>query len=176
MTAPSFDSIPAELREQPRWVDWRREKRNGKETKIPVDPRTGRAVYELKGPEVAGRVVSPRTAAQVMQMLRRVVEEGTGRRAMMDEYPAGGKTGTAQLLRADGRGYSEERYLSSFIGLAPADDPRLLVLVSLKAPSENGYYGGVAAAPACRKIIHRTLRYLKVPARPTAPAFAEAHR
>ena len=141
-----------------------------------TDPRTGRAVYELKGPEVAGRVVSPRTAAQVMQMLRRVVEEGTGRRAMMDEYPAGGKTGTAQLLRADGRGYSEERYLSSFIGLAPADDPRLLVLVSLKAPSENGYYGGVAAAPACRKIIHRTLRYLKVPARPTAPAFAEAHR
>jgi len=123
----------------------------------------GKAVYTAGPPLVSGSPISPRTAAQVFAMLARVVREGTGRNARLSDYPVAGKTGTAQMLRPDGRGYSDKRYLSSFCGIAPVGDPRIVVLVSLKAPTKNGYYGGTAAAPAARRIIERTLRYLKVP-------------
>jgi len=141
-----------------------------------ADSRTDRVIYELTDPEVVHSVVAERTAAEVMQMLRRVVEEGTGKRARLEQYAVAGKTGTAQLPGADGRGYSDDQYLASFVGIAPAEQPRVLALVSLKAPSKNGYYGGVAAAPACRNVIDRTLRYLKVPARNPAQVIAEADR
>jgi len=141
-----------------------------------VETRTGRVVYERRGPQVRRRVVSERTAAQVMDMMRRVVQEGTGKRARLDDYPVAGKSGTASLLRLDGRGYSDKRYLSSFVATAPADSPRVLVLVSLKAPSKGSNYGGVVAAPACREILRRTLRYMNVPPRVPGRAVAEAAR
>ncbi|MFO7959230.1 MAG: penicillin-binding protein 2 [Candidatus Brocadiia bacterium] len=124
----------------------------------------GEVVYAADEPMVGNRAVGPTVAAQVLRMLRRVVTEGTGRNVKMEEYPVAGKTGTAQLLREDGRGYSEDRYLSNFAGLAPYPDCRIVVLVCLKNPTKNGYYGGTAAAPAVREIIRRTLRYMQVPA------------
>ena len=137
---------------------------------------SGRLLHESAGPEVVRQVVSGQTARQVLDMLSRVVEEGTGRRAKLQEYSVAGKTGTAQLIRPDGRGYSTDRYLASFVGIAPAEEPRVVVLVSLKAPRRNGYYGGVAAAPTCREIIRRTLRYLKVPPRQPSVTVAEIGR
>ncbi|MFW6189530.1 MAG: peptidoglycan D,D-transpeptidase FtsI family protein [Planctomycetota bacterium] len=130
----------------------------------------GRPVYEAGPPMLTGYPIDPATARQVMRMLRRVVEEehGTGRQVEMREYSVAGKTGTAQLMRQDGRGYSDSRYLASFVGIAPVENSRVVVLVSLKAPSENGYYGGLAAGPAVRNIIRRTLRYLNVPPAPPA--------
>ena len=95
--------------------------------------------------------------------MQRVVTEGTGRPARLDEYAIAGKTGTAQLLRQDGRGYSSSRYLSTFIGVAPVPDCRIVVLVSVKAPTRNGYYGSVVAAPVVRNITLRTLRHMNVP-------------
>ncbi|MGD2174322.1 MAG: penicillin-binding protein 2 [Candidatus Brocadiaceae bacterium] len=138
-------------------------------------PGTGEKVYACTEPIIAGEPVSPQVAHQVMRMMRRVVVEGTGRRAQLEAYPVAGKTGTAQLLDPSGRGYSDVRYLASFVGIAPADRPRLVVLACLKAPSQNGYYGGVAAAPAVRRIIDRTLRYMHVPPAPgTASAPGES--
>ena len=125
---------------------------------------TGEALYALKGPVRARRVISEKTAGQVLTMLRRVVVSGTGRRADINTYAVAGKTGTAQLARPDGRGYLDGVYVSSFIGIAPVDRPRVCVLVSLEAPTKGGSYGGTVAAPACAKIIERTLRYLEVPA------------
>lgn len=139
-------------------------------------PGVGQPVYEMNGPLPVRRVLSPQNAAHVMRMLRRVVEEGTGRSARLAEYAVAGKTGTAQLIREDGRGYRDGAYLSSFVGMAPAEDPRLTVLVSLKAPSKNGYYGGVVAAPACRSIILRSLRYMGVPERRRESTMARAER
>lgn len=127
---------------------------------------TGDVVYASDRPRPLGRAMSARTAAQVLAMMRRVVEEGTGRRAQIQDYPVAGKTGTAQLLREDGRGYSRNRYLASFVGIAPADRPRIVVLVALKRPRRNGYYGGVVAAPVCREIMRRALKYLNVPPQP----------
>lgn len=132
-----------------------------------TDSTTGEVLYELNGPAEGRCVVSAETAAQIMEMLRGVVDSGTGKGARLEEYPVAGKTGTAELARPDGRGYLAGKYLSSFAGIAPADEPAVCVLVSMKAPSKNGYYGGTVAAPACARIIERTLRYMGVP--PRAP-------
>ena len=142
-----------------------------------VDSHSGTTLYELTPQKHERRAISRQTARQVREMLALVVEEGTGKRAKLQDYRVGGKTGTAQLLREDGRGYSWSRHLASFAALAPVDDPRVVVLVSLKDPSKNGYYGGVAAAPACGRIIRRTLKYMKVPPRaPDPTTIAEAQR
>jgi len=129
-----------------------------------VESASGRAVlYQAGRPEVVRRVLSSETARVVMEMLCRVVDEGTGRRAQLENYTVAGKTGTAQLLSEDGSGYSHSLFRSSFVGIAPARQPRIVVLVTLEEPRENGYYGGVVAAPACREIMRRTLAYLEVP-------------
>ncbi len=109
------------------------------------------------------RAVSERTARQVIAMLGRVVEEGTGTRAAVEGYRVGGKTGTGSLMCAESPGYSRERYISTFVGFAPLEDPRIVVLVSLKVPTQGGYYGGTVAGPAFREITRNTLGYLNVP-------------
>ncbi len=138
-----------------------------------IDHETGRTVWRPEKKCVVRRAVSKRTADQVMNMLRSVVTDGTGRRVQLDEYAVAGKTGTASIPRRDGGGYSN-RYLGSFIGIAPADNPRLVALVSLKNPTRNGYYGGIVAGPACRTILRKTLQYLNVPKRTDTTAVAEA--
>ena len=142
-----------------------------------VDSQSGTTLYELSAEKHERRAISRQTARRIREMLAMVVEDGTGKRAKLQDYRVGGKTGTAQLLREDGRGYSWSRHLSSFAALAPVDNPRVVVLVSLKDPSRNGYYGGVASAPACGRIIRRTLKYMKVPPRrPDPTTIAEAQR
>ncbi len=126
----------------------------------------GEPVYTAGEPVVSARPISPSTASEVMAMLARVVAEGTGTQAKLSDYLVAGKTGTAQMLTPDGRTYSHTRFLASFCGIAPVNDPRIVVLVSLKAPSKNGHYGGTVAAPAVRQIVEQTLRYLKVPPSP----------
>jgi cell division protein FtsI (penicillin-binding protein 3) len=121
-------------------------------------------VYAASGPFWAGGAVSPRTADEMLAILRSVVSDGTGARAELSEYAVAGKTGTAQLLREDGRGYSQDRHLGSFVALAPVPGPRIVVLVSLRAPTQGGYYGGTVAAPVVRDIVQRTLRHMGVPA------------
>ncbi|MCK4282983.1 MAG: penicillin-binding protein 2, partial [Candidatus Brocadiae bacterium] len=131
--------------------------------KAVVHSHTGKVVYTAGEPSVSTRPLSAETAGEVLRMMQRVVTEGTGRPARLDEYVIAGKTGTAQLLRQDGKGYSSSRYLSTFIGVAPVPDCRIVVLVTVKAPTRNGYYGSVVAAPVVRNITLRTLRHMNVP-------------
>jgi len=126
---------------------------------------TGEVIYTAGDPVAAGQPISADTAQKVLEMLRRVVEEGTAKSARNDEYPLAGKTGTAQLLRPDRRGYGD-RYLSTFIALGPFPDCRIVILVTLKAPTKGGYYGGTVAAPVVKNIAVRTLRYMEVPPAP----------
>ena len=140
------------------------------------DIETGEVLYRAAAPQAVRRPLTEKTARQVMDMMVKVVEEGTAKIARLDEYSVAGKTGTAQLIRTEGKGYDPGHYLSSFVGIAPADDPRIVVLVAMKDPRKGGYYGGVVAAPACREIIRRTLRYLRVPARPPEKTIAEVKR
>jgi len=117
----------------------------------------GRAPRQKPGRQV----VSPEVAAEVRQMLKGVLAPGgTAPEVEVPGYTLAGKTGTAEI--ATENGYSDSRFVASFIGMAPADDPRVVVSVMVSEP-KNGYYGGVVAAPAFGDIASFTLPYLGVP-------------
>lgn len=115
-------------------------------------------------PEVVSQVISESIAKELCWILEGEVTNGTGRNAFIEGYHVGGKTGTAQKI-APGGGYLASEYVASFVGLAPSDDPRLVVMVVVDAPQGYPYYGGWVAAPAAREIINDSLRYLEVPLR-----------
>lgn len=123
----------------------------------------GNVIKEFK-PEPVRQVVSKNTAQTLMQLLTNVVQKGTGRNAFVDGYGAAGKTGTAQVVEAGG--YAAGKYVASFVGFAPADDPQIAVLVMVAEPTGSTYFGSQVAAPAFKAIAQDTLRYLKVPERP----------
>lgn len=115
------------------------------------------------------RVVSPRTAEATLYAMRDAVagERGTGGKANSPFYDIWGKTGTAQLPNFESGGYHQDRYVSSFLGGAPVEQPRLVVGCFIQDPDRAiGHYGGVVAAPAVRNVIERSLIYLGVPANP----------
>jgi cell division protein FtsI (penicillin-binding protein 3) len=110
------------------------------------------------------RVVSRTVAAQVMTMLRGVVDEGTGTSAAVPGYTVAGKTGTAS--KPEKGGYSTSKYVASFVGLVPATKPRLAIMVMVDEP-KGAIWGGVVAAPAFQNIARFDLQYLEV--QPDAP-------
>jgi cell division protein FtsI (penicillin-binding protein 3) len=119
--------------------------------------------YEF--PERIRRVISPKVAREVMSpILEGVVKEGTGKNAMLFEYRVAGKTGTVKKLEKveNKMRYSNDKYIGSFIGYAPADKPRICVLVTLNEPKNGDCYGGTVAAPVVRDITKRVLRYMRV--------------
>ena len=85
-------------------------------------------------------------------------------------YQTFGKTGTAEVAYPDGGGYIPNEHAGSFVGGAPADDPRVAVLVTLYRPSGGRYFGGTVAAPAVAAIISDTLEYMRVPHDPLPAA------
>lgn len=119
----------------------------------------------LNEPKETHVVLSPQVARQMRQYLKAVVDEGTGKLADVKGYEVAGKTGTAQKVIPGKRGYASGKYVASFVGFAPADNPRIVVLVAVDEP-RNGYFGGVVAAPAFARITERVLAYLGVPAMP----------
>jgi len=127
----------------------------------------GEVLEEFTGPEPIRRVLSSATAQRFARdVLVRVVNEGTGKRAALRGYQVLGKTGTAQVPYKNRRGYEPDAYVGSFIGAAPAEDPRVAVLVMVHHPNaRKGYYGGTVAAPAAREILAGTLAYMQVPPR-----------
>lgn len=116
---------------------------------------------EVAGTQPARRVIQPEVAREVLHMMTTAVDEGTGIRARIEGYAVAGKTGTAQKP-APGGGYAPGRYVASFLGIVPADQPRLAILVMLDQPV-GAYYGGEIAAPVFREVAAQTLWYLRVP-------------
>lgn len=110
--------------------------------------------------EQGEQVLNPHTADQVLQMLEAVVNDGTGKAAMVSGYRVAGKTGTARI--AGKHGYDERRYISSFVGIAPVSAPRLIVAVFIHDPTKGGYYGAAVAAPLFAKVMSTALRILDV--------------
>ncbi|MFW6059336.1 MAG: peptidoglycan D,D-transpeptidase FtsI family protein [Phycisphaeraceae bacterium] len=110
------------------------------------------------------RVLRPATAERTRQVMRRVVTEGGGRRAQSSMYTIFGKTGTAQLPDFERGGYHQDRYVSSFVGGAPLDKPRLVVGCFVHDPNRSkDHFGGTVAAPAVKQVLEQSLRYLGVP-------------
>jgi cell division protein FtsI (penicillin-binding protein 3) len=113
-------------------------------------------------PEAVRRVIEPQTVDTLMEILREVVRNGTGRHAAIPGYIVAGKTGTAQKAKASG-GYSMEDHVASFVGIVPASRPAIVVLVSLDSPKGARNEGGDVAAPAFARIAEPVLQYLGVP-------------
>ena len=121
-------------------------------------------------PEPVGRVLSERTASTMKRILQKVVLEGTGKRADIKEYTEAGKTGTAQraLPVKDENGrivkwvYSDTVFNSTFCGFAPAENPEIVILVTLQGTVRPKHFGGTVAGPAFARIGERVLRYLQV--------------
>jgi cell division protein FtsI (penicillin-binding protein 3) len=125
-----------------------------------VDSRTGLTIKEF-GVTRRERVMSPDTALKMIEMMKRVTEEGgTGTRARVEGFNVAGKTGTAQKVDSVTKGYSDKR-IGTFAGFVPAEDAELVIVVSIDEPVGE-VYGGVVAAPVFSAIASRSLKYLGI--------------
>lgn len=121
------------------------------------------SLLKLKEAPVGTQVFSPATARAVKDMLELVVlPGGTALRAQVLGYRVAGKTGTTHKLSPQG-GYEKNKYVGSFVGMAPASNPRLIMAVMIDDPSSGEYYGGTVAAPVFSAVMADTLRMLSVP-------------
>jgi cell division protein FtsI (penicillin-binding protein 3) len=131
-----------------------------------TDPR-GRTIRAIE-PQPVRQTISAQTADAITRMMEMVLTEGgTGVEAALEGYSACGKTGTAQKIGKDGT-YTQDRYIASFAGFAPVEDPRLTIVVVVDEPQGN-YYGGSVAAPVFREIAQSALGYLNVRPSERAP-------
>lgn len=121
--------------------------------RIVLARRRGEDPWQTTAPEIAGRAVSPATARATLDMMRTVVSPtGTGRLAGLAGVPVAGKTGTAQKLDPELKQYSRSRYIAWFIGVVPADDPELAIVVALDEPKGFAHTGGMVAAPLFARV------------------------
>lgn len=123
-----------------------------------IHPETGEIIDTVQ-PELVRRVISEETSKELRVTLESVVAQGTGKNAFIDGYRVGGKTGTAQKV-INGR-YSPNEHIVSFIGFAPADDPKVVVYVAVDDP-QGLQFGGLIVAPVVKNIMADTLRYMGV--------------
>ncbi|MFH0753166.1 MAG: penicillin-binding transpeptidase domain-containing protein [Candidatus Omnitrophota bacterium] len=120
-----------------------------------MDP-SGAIIREFQ-PQMLDRVLHPETAHRMKAILQAVVDEGTATAGKMKDITAGGKTGTAQ--KVVGGTYSHSKFVASFIGFAPVENPRLAIVVTVDEPHPV-YYGGLVSAPVFKEIVENSLRYL----------------
>lgn len=132
---------------------------------VRVKPHVVKAITDSEGkvvqrfePETISTPISPQAAQQTLEILENVVEKGTGKKARIPGYRVGGKTGTAQMV--ENGVYSGGNYIASFVGVAPIDDPRIVVLVKIEKPSP--YWGGVVAGPVFKQVAEKALWKLGV--------------
>lgn len=127
-----------------------------------VTPHLGVRILDPEGKEVktfsykSETVLSEKTSETMKALLESVVSQGTGKNAYIKGYEIGGKTATSQTLPR-----SANKYISSFIGFAPADDPQVLALVVIHNP-QGIYYGGTVAAPVIKNVFENILPYLGI--------------
>ncbi len=140
-----------------------------------MQPQIVRAVLDSEGREVQGfeprvirQVISPETSRTLMRMMTGVVAGGTGHRAAIAGFDVGGKTGTAQKLDPNTRRYSRAPGVLSFVGVVPAEDPRIAMLVMLDEP-KNEKWGSEAAAPIFAAIGGEALRHMNLMPRDSRP-------
>ncbi len=129
-----------------------------------MKPRIVKQIINSKTGEVTdiepvekSRVISKETATKVLSMMETVVAEGTGKNAQVAGYSIGGKTGTSE------DGVNTNKYVTSFVGVAPIEDPEVVILITLYNPTgEGGHQGGGVAAPIASQVLGEVLPYLDV--------------
>ena len=120
-----------------------------------------RRVAVKYAPQRVRQVFGENTAAQMLRALKTVVSaEGTAPKAALEHYSAAGKTGTAQ--KVENGTYVHGKYISSFVGFFPADNPELCISIVMDEPKVDGYYGGIAAAPVFKQVAEKAANYLNI--------------
>jgi cell division protein FtsI (penicillin-binding protein 3) len=114
-------------------------------------------------PTGAHRVISTMTAAQMRKLMQGVVMNGTGKPAQLNGYSAGGKTGTAQKIDVRTHTYSKTKYIASFVGIAPINNPAITIAVIIDSPSVGSHFGNAVSAPVFHELAQQILEYLGVP-------------
>jgi cell division protein FtsI/penicillin-binding protein 2 len=124
--------------------------------------RMGKITYhrDNTSPE---RILSQETAETMRALCHQVVVHGTGKRASIDEYRVGGKTGTAQMKKIGGRGYDPDRYTTVFAGFAPVNNPRVVAVIVVQEPKIKLRYGGYVCGPVFQEVVRETLIRMDVP-------------
>lgn len=123
--------------------------------------RTGDGVVLAEGaPKAVRRVVGEKAAREMVEILKRTVTEGTGKKAAVPGVEVGGKTGTSQKIDPVTKRYTHEFYISSFVGFAPAENAKVCLAVIVDEP-KGAYYGGAVAAPMVGRVLTRGLVHLK---------------
>lgn len=132
-----------------------------------MQPRVVKAYTDNKGniveeiaPKVVRQVISQETSKEIMNIAESVVSEGSGKAAYIPGYRIGGKTGTAQKV-IDGK-YAQGKYICSFMGVAPSDDPQIVVLAIVDEPTGVSAFGSTTAGPIVKEIMNDSLKYLGV--------------
>lgn len=108
------------------------------------------------------RVVSEENTKLLRSYLEKVIAEGSGKRAHIEGYHIAGKTGTAQKVNSQSGTYEHGKYVASFVGMAPADDPEITVFISIDEPSSGEYYAGVIATPVAKQVFNNIFNYLQI--------------
>lgn len=132
-----------------------------------IEDQKGKVIKEIEAQEVH-QVISEETAKVTSQLLENVVTKGSGQNAFVDGYRAAGKTGTAQVVSERG-GYASGKYVASFAGFAPVNDPKISVLIMVAEPQGGIYYGSQVAAPVFSPLAKDILRYMGVPEQKNLP-------
>jgi cell division protein FtsI (penicillin-binding protein 3) len=114
-------------------------------------------------PPGAHRVITTTTAAEMRSLMQGVVLNGTGKPAQLNGYSAGGKTGTAQKIDVRTHTYSKTKYVASFVGFAPINDPVVTIAVIIDSPSQGSHFGTAVSAPVFHELAQQILEYLGVP-------------
>ena len=115
-------------------------------------------------PQELNRPIRPESAKQMRRLLARVTQPGgTAPMAALPGYLVAGKTGTAQKVNLEQGGYYSDKFMASFVGFLPVENPAISIIVVADDPQQGGYYGGTVCAPYFREIADQTVRYLRIP-------------
>ncbi|MBU3214229.1 stage V sporulation protein D [Clostridium estertheticum] len=108
------------------------------------------------------KIIEPAVAKQLRGYLEQVVENGGGKKAFIAGYHIAGKTGTAQKISETGPGYAAQKYVSSFAGMAPSNDPQISILINIDEPDPSNYYGGQIATVVGKQVFNDIFNYLSL--------------
>ncbi|CAM2803376.1 stage V sporulation protein D [Hathewaya histolytica] len=106
------------------------------------------------------KIIDEDVARELRGYLEKVISEGGGKKAFIQGYHIGGKTGTAQKIAEGGKGYAQQKYIASFVGMAPSDNPQVTLLVSIDEPDPSNYYAGQIATPVAKQVFNDIFNYL----------------
>ena len=141
---------------------------------VEYDDSNEKQVFEAYSNYNERRIIDEEIAKQLRGYLEQVIEAGGGKKAYIAGYHIAGKTGTAQKINPEGAGYLPQKYVSSFAGMAPANDPQITLLINIDEPDPSNYYGGQIATVVAKQVFNDIFNYLALKSDATSEETAKS--